>query len=279
MPALESMTSDDDMTQRECDDFVIAADRSAPQLGGFITEIHESVATITLSRPDKMNALSRAFWPTFRATLDGLEQSSECRAIILTGEGNKVFCAGGDIASFEALGNEGERRVFQTDCMETFARLEGCALPTIAAVNGMALGGGTELAMACDMVVAADQASFGLPEAQFGLVPGYGVLKAPAILGRQITNWLILGGERLSADQALAAGLVQKRVRADELMTEAMALAKRVASLSPESVAAAKRLVAHAVDGHQMASSIDIVTELHGTVAAEKARRAFLKKR
>ncbi len=163
-----------------------------------------------------------------RSTLRTLEENRAVRVVVLTGAGDKAFCAGGDIADFQKLTTLEKRRAYQIDAMETFSAIETSPLPIIAAVNGWALGGGCELTLACDMAVASQNAVFGMPESALGLVPGFGVLRAPEVIGRQLTKLMVMSGERLTP---AGAG---RRARttgsaAGELMTAALDLAERIA--------------------------------------------------
>ena len=235
-----------------------------------------SIALITLDRAEKLNAMNSAFWPDLRDGLDWIVAQGSLRAIVITGSGSRAFSVGGDIASFAELTTAASRHEFQCEAMATFAAVENCPLTIIAAVNGLALGGGCEIAMACDFVVAAREAAFGLPEAHFGLVPGYGVLRAPALIGEQMAKMLILSGERLSAEEALGCGLVQKVVGATDLLDEATRLADAAASASPKATAAAKKLIRSPISADRIASSIETISELHATREARAAVNRFL---
>jgi enoyl-CoA hydratase len=249
-----------------------------PRPGGLTLAMHGEVAVIWLDRPEKLNAMARGFWSGLRALLSELEAGGDCRAVVITGRG-RAFSAGGDIASFDQLDTEADRRGFQMDCMETFIAVERCPLPVIAAVNGLALGGGCELAMACDMVVAAASAQFGMPEANLGLIPGYGVLRAPAVIGRQWTNWMIMGGATVDAAGAAAIGLVQKVVADDRIVEEALEIAQRIAERSLAGMATAKALVGGGTSGERITESVEALTRLHASADGLEGRRAFLERR
>jgi enoyl-CoA hydratase len=235
------------------------------------------IALITLDRAEKLNAMDRAFWPDLRAGLEWVVGQEGLRAIILTGAGERAFSVGGDIGSFAALTTAEDRRAFQIDAMATFAAVEDCPLTIIAAINGLALGGGCEIAMACDFVVAGRSAAFGLPEARFGLVPGYGVLRAPALIGEQLAKMMILAGERLSAEEALRCGLVQKLVADTDLMDEALRLAAAAATASPSAIAAGKKLMRKPIGAEAVACSVDTISALHATPESRAAVGRFLK--
>lgn len=238
-----------------------------------------AVAVIRIDAPDKHNAMGPHFWPELRGVLDELAGDGQTRAVVVTGAGDRAFSAGGDIASFTELTDVRAKREFQRECMRTFAAVEESPLPIVAAVNGWALGGGCELAMACDIVLAGQSAVFGMPEATIGLVPGFGVLRGPAVIGRHWTRLMVFAGERVDADTALRIGLVQKVVPDAELMSSALALAERIAANAPLAVAAGKGLVNRGVDRGEFEHSIHALTALHCTTDTAEGIRAFLDKR
>lgn len=237
------------------------------------------VAVVHLDRPDKLNALTPAFWPQMRDALGRLEASGTTRAVVLTGAGDKAFSAGGDIAGFGELDGPGARRAFQVDCLRTFAAVEDSALPVIAAVNGYAFGGGCELALACDLVIASERATFAMPESGIGLVPGFGVLRGPAVMGRHWTKWMVLAGERLDAATAERVGLVQRVVAHDALLDEAVALGGRIARCAPLAVRVGKEMINRGVDRGEFGHSLEAVTMLQGTADTAEGVAAFAEKR
>ena len=238
-----------------------------------------AVATITLNRPEKLNTLRNSFWPDMRTVLARLETDPETRVLILTGAGDRAFCAGGDINGFAELADQEARRTYQIDAMRTFKALEDYPLPTIAAVNGLALGGGCELTLACDMVLAASTARFAMPEARLGLVPGYGVLRAPHVIGRQLTKMMVMSGDDIDAQTALRYGLVQQVVPAASLMETAHALAQRIAGNSPLAHAVGKKLINRGIDSAEWDYSVEALTVLQGSEEATSRVRAFLNRK
>jgi len=242
-------------------------------------EEEKGVAVLTIDDPARLNAMGATFWPELRGALTTLEADGTTRAVIITGAGEKAFSAGGDIASFAALTDVTSKRAFQQDCMRTFAAVEESPLPVIAAVNGYAMGGGCELTMACDIVVAADTAVFGMPETAVGLVPGFGVLRAPSVIGRHWTKLMMFTGERVDADTALRIGLVQKVVPAADLMATARGLAERIAAAAPLAVATGKNLVNARVERGEFDHSTAALTTLHATADAAEGIAAFVGKR
>ena len=242
-------------------------------------EVDGAVALFVIDAPEKLNAMGRTFWPELRAALGDCESDRRVRAVVITGAGEKAFSAGGDIASFAELGDAGAKREFQQDCMRTFAAVEESPLPVVAAVNGYAMGGGCELALACDVVLAADTARFGMPETAVGLVPGFGVLRAPSVIGRHWTKLMMFAGEKVDAETALRIGLAQKVLPAAELMAEARKLAERMAAAAPLAVATGKNLVNRGVDRAEFDHSTAALTVLHSTRDAAEGIAAFVGKR
>ncbi|HEY5757160.1 MAG TPA: enoyl-CoA hydratase/isomerase family protein [Steroidobacter sp.] len=240
---------------------------------------HAAVALLTIDRVEKHNALTAEFWGDLRRVLDELVADQQTRAIVVTGAGDKAFCAGGDIAGFAALTTLESKRSYQIDAMNGFAALENCPLPVIAAVNGLALGGGCELTLACDIVIASDRATFGMPEAALGLVPGYGVLRAPHVIGRQMTKLMVMASETLDAQQALNAGLVQRVVPHAELLSAALALAERVAANSSLAHAVGKRLINRGIERTEFDYSVEALTVLQSSAETQQRVRAFLDRR
>lgn len=258
---------------------VAVNDQGSFVVGDLLVTQHCHTSVVTMNCPEKLNAMRRDFWADMRTVLAQLEADAHTRVIVITGAGDKAFSAGGDIASFAELKTLDDKRTFQADAMRTFAALEDTTLPVIAAVNGWALGGGCELTLACDIVIASDKAMFGMPEAALGLVPGFGVLRAPSVVGRQMAKLMIMAAERLSAQQALEAGLVQRVVAHEELMPKVLELAEKVAENSPYAHAVGKRLLNRGVDRAEFDYSIEALTVLQSTDDTAEGVKAFLEKR
>lgn len=239
----------------------------------------DAVAIIRIDAPSKLNAMSRHFWGELRTALANLESDGRTRAVIVTGAGERAFSVGGDINSFAELTDLAAKLEFQRACMATFAAVEESPLPVVAAVNGWALGGGCELAMACDIVVAAETAVFGMPEASIGLVPGFGVLRGPSVMGRQWTKYLMLAGERVDAATARQIGLAQKVVPPEDLLRSAVELAERIAGNAPLAVAVGKGLVNRGVDRGEFHHSIAALATLQATDDTAEGIRGFVEKR
>lgn len=199
------------------------------------------VALVTLDRPEALNALSYALLVELDAALAQLDADPECRAIVITGAGGRAFAAGADVRE---LSTETPASLHEADPFAVVDRVAALATPTIAAVRGFALGGGCELAMACDMLVAGDDAKFGQPEILIGVIPGAGGTQRLArAVGKAKAMELVLTGRRIDAVEAERLGLVTKVVPADAVVDDALALAASIAAMPPLAVRAAKAAV------------------------------------
>jgi len=204
----------------------------------------EQIATVTFNRPKVLNALTKATMRELSAALDELDQDPAVRCIILTGAGEKAFVAGADISELRAIRSAPDGAAFARRGQAILFKIENLEKPVIAAINGYALGGGCELAMACDVRIASDTAKLGLPEINLGIIPGYGgTQRLPRLVGKGRAKWMILTGEMISAPEALRIGLVDLVVPAAELMGKARELAKTIAAKAPLAVAWAKRSI------------------------------------
>lgn len=210
-----------------------------------ILSLEGKVATLTVNRPQVRNALDAASVAEFHRALDEV-RSARAGVLIVTGAGDKAFVSGADIRSIRERRRDDALASINSRLM---AAVESQEAVSIAAVNGYALGGGCELALACDLRIAADEAKLGLPEAKLGLIPGAGgTQRLTWLCGKGVASRLILGGEVLGGQEALKLGLVQWSVPRDQIADEAAKLAERIASLSVGSVTEAKRLIAAASD-------------------------------
>ena len=204
--------------------------------------IRNNIATITFSRPKALNAINSLVFTELNATLDDLEKNNDLKAVILTGEG-KAFVAGADIAEMRDKSPD-EAKVFSETGHKSFRRLEEFPVPVIAAVNGFALGGGLELALACDFIIASEKAKFSAPEVNLGLIPGFnGTQRLQRAVGIAYAKYLIFTAEMIDAEEAYRIGLVQKVVPPEELMPATMKVAENIASKGPDAVKAAKRAI------------------------------------
>ncbi len=202
---------------------------------------NDGVALITIERPEVLNALSFDLLDALAEALAGLDADPACRAIVLTGSGTKAFAAGADIRE---LAVQTPITLLVDDRFAVWERIAATRKPLIAAVRGFALGGGCELALSCDLIVAGDDAQFGQPEINLGVMPGAGgTQRLTRAIGRARAMDLILTGRPIGAAEAAAAGLVSRVVPADETLEAALELARTIASKAPVAVLAAKEAV------------------------------------
>jgi enoyl-CoA hydratase len=239
------------------------------------------VAVVTLDRPDALNALDRASLEALRARVAEIAADGAARAVVVTGTG-RAFAAGADIAEMRRL-SPLEAEAFSRLGHDALAALEALPIPTIAAVNGFALGGGCELALACDWIYASTKARFGQPEVSLGLLPGFG--GTSRLLRRVGAAWakeLVLGGEPIDAETAQRIGLANRVFEPDALVDAAVAAGEKIASKGPVAVALAKRVLHEAQDADtRVAHALE--QQAFGLVFASEDRGegmdAFLDKR
>ena len=199
------------------------------------------ITTMTISAPKSLNALNSTILGEIEHFIDNIDAS--CRALIITGDGEKSFVAGADIKEMSTL-NEAEGRAFGERGARVFRKIETLPLPVISAVNGFALGGGCELAMACDIRICSANARFGQPEVGLGIIPGFsGTVRMARLVGMGIAKDLIFSGRNIKADEALRIGLVNAVYEQEELMARAMELAQKIASNAPIAVRYAKECI------------------------------------
>ncbi len=248
-----------------------------------LEERESAIAIITLNRPSVLNALNVAMVRELGAALGACEADPAVRAIVLTGSGDRAFAAGADIAELAALPGAVAGAGIARSGQRLTLQIEGMGTPVIAAVNGFALGGGCEVAMACDIRIASDKAKFGQPEINLGLIPGYGgSQRTTRLVGRGMAMYLCLSGEMIDAAEALRLGLVERVVPHAELLAEAKRIAGVIASKAPVSVAAAKRAID---EGASLPLSAALEIEalsfgsLIGTEGFREGTSAFLEKR
>ncbi len=205
-----------------------------------LTERRGHVALITLNRPDAMNACNQALLASLREALDTLRFDPEVRVILVTGAGEKAFCAGADLKERAGM-TPMEVKRFIVTIRDTFSLLEAMGKPVIAAINGVALGGGTELALACDIRIAAETAVLGLTETGLGIIPGAGgTQRLPRLVGKGKAKELIFTARRLCAAEAHAIGMLEQVVPPGDLLETALQMAERIAENGPLAVEQAK---------------------------------------
>jgi len=240
-----------------------------------------AVATVTLDRAEKLNALTAAMLEALEAACAALDRAEAVRAVIVASSSTNAFCAGADILEWGPLGALGMWQRWIRDGQRVFDRLARLRQPTIAAIGGIAYGGGLELALACDLRIASDAARFAFPEVTIGAVPGWaGSQRLPRVIGAGRAKQLILLGQPIDAATAAAWGLVSEIVPAGRLQPRALELARRIAENAPTAVQAAKQL-ADAAAGEGVATTLEALAAglAAGTADAHEGIRAFREKR
>lgn len=243
----------------------------------------EGVALLTFNRPEKLNALSTKLMDELTAHLDTIEQDDSYRVVIMTGAGDRAFMAGGDISDYNSYGFQ-EFVDHQLVARKLYDRTEAFPIPIIAAVHGYALGGGFELALCCDIIIATETARFGLPEGSLGLSPGGGgtqrLLRA---CGRFVAADVLLSERNLKAERAYQLGLVADVVETqDELIPKCLEKADYIMKVAPLSVREMKRLIRQGEDAAlptALSLEQEVLFRLYNTEDAEEGVRAFVEKR
>lgn len=246
------------------------------------TQPDDGVVTLTFNRPDKLNALSTPLLDEFEAHLEDVRRDPSVRAVILTGAGEKAFVAGADIGEY-ADGDASAFIAFQTRGRGINDALEALPKVTIAAVNGYALGGGFELALCCDVVIATPEARFGLPEGLLGLSPGGGgTQRLVRAAGRHVAADVLLTGRRITGEQAVTLGIAADVVPAAELAKAALSKANYAKRIAPGSVREMKRLLREGADAPlttALSLEQEVLFRLYGTPDGQEGVRAFVEKR
>lgn len=244
-------------------------------------DVKDGIGYITINRPEALNALNMDVLKDLKKVLAVIESKSDVRCVIVTGEG-RSFVAGADIVQMSKLTPVKGRQMMELG-HEVMNTIEQIQKPFIAAVNGFALGGGCELAMACDIRIASEKAKFGQPEVGLGIIPGFGgTQRLPRLVGKGMAKLLIYSADIIPADEALRIGLVEKVVAPEALMDEAEALAKKIASKAPIAVGIAKTAINNGTDTDmKSASRLEVESEAVCFATKDKAEgmSAFVEKR
>ena len=238
----------------------------------------DGTALLTIARPEKRNAMSREFFRELPVALAELDHDPRVVACVLTGAG-EAFSAGGDIEDFDRLGDLTAYRGQVQLALGAFQAIERCRTVVIAAVNGLAYGGGTEITLASDLALAGRRARFAFREITLGLVPGYGLLRGPEVVGPAWTRWLALTGDAIDAEQARSIGLVQQVVDDERLLDEALAVARRIASGSPTAVHAVKRFLGSDLSTARRRQAVEVTALLFDTPEHKDRIDGFLRRR
>jgi enoyl-CoA hydratase len=245
-----------------------------------LTSLENGIFIVTINRPDKLNALNKDVMSDLDNVLNEIETNQDIKAIIITGSGEKAFIAGADIKEFVGLSNEEGKALAKTG-QDIFSRIENCTKPIVAAVNGFALGGGCELAMACHFRVASDNAKFGQPEVNLGLIPGYGgTQRLVQLIGKGRALELLMTCNMIDASIALDYGLVNHVVPQDDLLAKAKMILEQIISKAP--LAVGKCITAaNAVFSNQNGYEIELKSfgECFSTNDMKEGTSAFLEKR
>jgi len=245
-------------------------------------QVEDSVAVLTVNRPKVLNALNPATIAEIEQVLAEVRGDETVRVLVITGSGEKAFIAGADISEFPKM-NPLQARLFAQEGQKVFAELEDLPIPVIACVNGFALGGGCELAMSCDFILASDTAMFGQPEINLGIIPGFGGTQRLArLVGRAKAKELCMTGSQISAEEAKAIGLVAQVHPQDALMQKTMEMAKKLAGKGRVALRAVKETIDRGVEA-DLKTGCALETDAFATCFASQDARegaqAFLEKR
>ncbi len=245
-------------------------------------EKRDQIAYVTVNRPDKLNALNMATMEELRSAFHTIKGADDIRVVIFTGAGEKAFIAGADINEL-AKHNPVEAKEYTHRGQSVLNLIENCGKPVIACINGFALGGGCEIAMACTMRLASENAKLGQPEVKLGIIPGYGgTQRLPRLVGKGLAMQLVLAGEQITAQEALRIGLVNEVVPQGELISRAEAIAKKIIANAPLAVQYAMEAVNKGME-MTLAEGLFLEATLFGVCCATEDKKegttAFLEKR
>jgi len=250
--------------------------------GNLLTEKREQILIVTIDRPERMNALDRPTLKEGAKLIKEVHYDREIRVVIVTGAGDKAFCAGADLKERENM-TMSEVRQYIRAIRDTFTDIENLPMPVICAINGVALGGGLELALACDIRIASPNATLGLTEVTLGIIPGGGgTQRLPRLVGRGQAKEMLLLGLRLTAEEALNIGLINHIAPEGKLMDMALEMAEKIVNNPPIAVQQAKIAINHGLDV-ELAQGLEIESEAYEVCIPTKDRiealAAFKEKR
>lgn len=246
-----------------------------------LTSLENGIFTITINRPDKLNALNKDVFVDLNTAVDEIQNNPAIKSAVITGAGTKAFVAGADITEFAGL-DKAAAMALARHGQDIFFKIENSAKPIVAAVNGFALGGGCELAMACHFRIASNNAKFGQPEVNLGLIPGYGgTQRLTQLTGKGRAIELLISGNMMDAATALQYGLVNYVVHADELLTKTIAVLSLINTKAPIAIAACIKAVNAVYDetSNGYTTEINAFGECFATEDMKEGTTAFLEKR
>lgn len=246
------------------------------------TELTDGICTITINRPEKLNALNKDVINELGQALEEVYNNTAIQSAIITGEGVKAFVAGADITEFTELDAEGGAALAKAGQDKVFSKIENAPKPIIAAVNGFALGGGCELAMACHFRTASESAKFGQPEVNLGLIPGYGgTQRLVQLIGKGKAMELLITADMIKADEAKTLGLVNHVFTAEELLPKTKEILQKIQTKAPLAVGKIIALVNEAATASTtgLSNEIKAFGESFGTEDKKEGTAAFLEKR
>jgi len=242
--------------------------------------IENGIATITINRPDKMNALNKDVIADLSQAFDEVTTNQEIRSVILTGAGAKAFVAGADITEFIELDVTGGSALAKKGQDDVFNKIENCPKPVVAAVNGFSLGGGCELAMACHFRLASENAKFGQPEVNLGLIPGYGgTQRLTALVGKGRAMELCMSSRMVDANEALRIGLVNYVTTSETLIEKTTEILNTINAKSPMAISKTIAAVNQSGNPGGFENEIKLFGECFGTADMKEGVSAFLEKR
>lgn len=247
-----------------------------------VLEVEDTIATIFFNRPKALNALNNALFDELDIALDQVNADTNIKVLILTGTGDKAFVAGADIAELAQM-NPLEAKTFSRKGQKIFSKIEALPIPAIAAVNGFALGGGSEAALACDFIYASEKALFGLPEISLGLIPGFGgTQRLSRLIGVNRAKEMIFTGKNIKAAEALELGIVNKVCAHEDLMAGVLKIAGQIAAKGKIALRSAKEVIQSGLNA-DLETGCRIENDVFGlTMSSEDAKEgttAFLEKR
>lgn len=244
-----------------------------------LDEKEKGIIVVTINRPDKLNALNTDLLEELRSAFAYIEESSQIKAVIVTGSGEKAFVAGADIKELRDLNRESGEKL-SSKGQQIFSFIEQCSKPVIALVNGYALGGGAELAMACHIRIATENALIGLPEVSLGLIPGYGgTQRLPSLVGISKAMEMILTGKPIKADEAERFGLVSSIHSSETALGEAISVAGNILKNGPLAVQKAIKAILASRPDHGFTKEAVLFGQLCETEDFKEGTSAFLEKR